>query len=180
MRVVLLGGGVIGQMLARLSALAGATAVVMVTRQAARRALAERSGAAASYDPGLGDVVTALTRAGGPCPGGADVVFECAGVAETFEQSIALARRGGTAVIVGVAAADAVARVRPFDLFAKELRLVGSYLNPLTHGRAVELAASRKLDLDSLITGSAVLEEAPALLAASPAAGSVKTLVVPH
>jgi threonine dehydrogenase-like Zn-dependent dehydrogenase len=179
MRVVVLGGGVIGQMLARLATLAGATTVVMVTRQAARRALAERSGATGSYDPGLGDVVATLTGPGGPCPGGVDIVFECAGVVETFEQGIALARKGGTVVIVGVAPADAVARIRPFDLFAKELRLVGSYLNPLTHGRAVELAASGTLDLDTLITGSVSLEDVPALLAAPPAAGMVKTLVIP-
>ncbi|HVC81968.1 MAG TPA: alcohol dehydrogenase catalytic domain-containing protein [Chloroflexota bacterium] len=177
-RVVVLGGGVIGQMLVRLATLAGAT-VVMVTRQAGRRALAERSGAAASYDPGLGDLVTAVAGAGGLCPGGADVVFECAGVVETFEQAIALARKGGTVVIVGVAPADAVARVRPFDLFAKELRLMGSYLNPLTHGRAVELAASGKLDLASLITGLVGLEETPALLESPPAPDTVKILVLP-
>ena len=179
MRVVVLGGGVIGQMLVRLAALAGAAIVVMVTRQAARRALAERSGATASYDPGVGDVVTAVAGPGGSCPGGADVVFECAGVVETFEQAIALARRGGTVLIVGVAPADAEARVRPFDLFAKELRLLGSYLNPVTHGRAVELAASGKLDLGSLITGQASLEETPTLLAAPPAPGTVKTLIIP-
>jgi len=179
MRVVVLGGGVIGQMLARLATFAGAATVVLVTRQATRRALAERSGATASYDPGLGDLVTAVAGPGGSCPGGADVVFECAGVVETFEQGIALARRGGTVVIVGVAPADAVARVRPFDLFAKELRLVGSYLNPLTHGRAVELAASGKLDLASLITGLVGLEETPALLESPPAPDAVKILVLP-
>jgi len=179
MRVVVLGGGVIGQMMARLADLAGAASVVMVTRQGSRRALAEQSGATASYDPVVGDVVTALTGAGGPCPGGADLVFECAGVVETFEQGIALARRGGTVVIVGVAPSDAVARVRPYDIFAKELRLIGSYLNPLTYGRAVELAASGRLALESLITGTVSLDDAPAILAAPPAPGTVKTIVIP-
>jgi L-iditol 2-dehydrogenase len=179
MRVVVFGGGVIGQIMVQLAALAGAIAVVLVTRQAERRTLALRLGATAAYDPQSGDVRAALTGPGGLVPGGADVVLECAGVVETFEQSLAVARRGGTMVVIGVPPPDTVAAVRPYDLFARELRLIGSYLNPLTHGRAVELAASGRLDLTSLITSEHGLDQLPALLAAPPRPGQVKEIIIP-
>jgi len=115
---------------------------------------------------------------GGLAPGGADVVLECAGTVETFEQSIALARRGGTALVFGVAPQTAAARVSPFDVFARELRILGSYLNPHTHGRAIELAASGRLTLDPLITHRIGLAAIPAVLAAPPARGEVKSMVV--
>jgi len=45
-RVVILGGGVIGQLMAQLARLAEATTVVLVTRQESRRRLAEELGGA--------------------------------------------------------------------------------------------------------------------------------------
>ncbi len=179
MSVAVLGGGVIGQLMVQLARLAGATSIVLITRQASRRALAERLGATATVDPHAGDVVDAITGPGGAAPGGVDVALECAGTVETFEQSIALARRGGTVLIFGVTPQDERARISPFDVFARELRILGSYLNPLTHGRAVALAASGRLDLDALITRRLSLDEIPAALAAPPAPGEVKSIVLP-
>ncbi len=171
MRVAIFGGGVIGQIMVQLSALSGAVSTTLITRQAERRALAERLGATASFDPNADDAPAAA--------GGADVVFECAGVVETFEKSMATARRGGTIVVVGVAPRDAVSAIRPYDLFARELRILGSFLNPLTHGRAVELAASGRLDLASLITSELPLDQAPALLGGPPRPGQVKEMIIP-
>ncbi len=178
MGVVVLGGGIIGQLMAQLARLAGATTVVMVTRQESRRRLAAEHGATATLDPRAGDVVTRVAGdVGGLLPGGADVVLECAGTVETFEQGIALARRGGTVLVFGVALRTASARVSPFDIFARELRILGSYLNPHTHGRAVELVASGRLALTPLITHRIALDEVPAVLAAPPRQGEVKTVV---
>ena len=58
--VVVLGGGVIGQLLVQLAYLVGATTIVLVTRQRARRALAEGLGATVSVDPTVSDVVRGL------------------------------------------------------------------------------------------------------------------------
>jgi len=179
--VVVLGGGVIGQMMVQLARLAGATTIMLVTRQESRRRLAEELGATATLDPrgGDGDIVALIAgEPGGLAPGGVDVVLECAGTIETFEQSIALARRGGTALVFGVSPQTAAARVSPFDVFARELRILGSYLNPHTHGRAVELAASGRFALDPLITHRIGLATIPTVLAAPPAPGEVKSMVV--
>ena len=177
--VAVLGGGVIGQLMVQLAVLAGATDVVLVTRQPVRRALAERLGATVTFDPRKVDPVDAITGPAGVAPGGVDVSIECVGSGETFQQAVGLARRGGTVVIVGVAPESEEARISPYDVFARELRIVGSYLNPLTHGRAVDLVASGRLALDPLITRRLSLDDVPAALASPPETGEIKAIVLP-
>jgi threonine dehydrogenase-like Zn-dependent dehydrogenase len=178
MSVAVLGGGVIGQLMVQLARLAGATSVVLITRQAGRRTLAETLGATDTVDPQAADVVVAVAGPAGLAPGGVDVVLECVGTAEVFEQSVALAGRGGTVLIFGVAPQEERASISPFDVFARELHIVGSYLNPLTHGRAVDLVASGRLMLDPLITHQLTLDEMPAILTSPPRPGEVKAMFV--
>lgn len=175
---VVLGGGVIGQLLAQLARLAGAR-VILATRQREKRDLAEALGAAASVDPSAVDLVNAVAGPSGLSPGGVDVAFEAAGVAETFPLALGSVRRGGTVVVVGAAPKYARVDVSPFDIFERELRVVGSHLNPLTHGRAVELAASGQLSLASLVTRTVGLDEVPGLLTSAPDRGEIKVHVVP-
>ncbi|MEV8878961.1 zinc-dependent alcohol dehydrogenase family protein [Mesorhizobium ciceri] len=178
--VVVLGGGVIGLLTVQLARLAGATTITLSTRQASRRALAEDLGATATIDPTATDVIDAIAGPAGLAPGGVDVVFECAGARETVEQSMRLARAGGTVVIVGVTPQGMKAEFEPFDLLFRELKVLGSFLNPYTHRRAAELIASGAVEIDRLISRQVSLEEAPAVIANPPAPGEVKVLVVPR
>ncbi len=177
--VAVLGGGVIGLLTVQLARLAGARTIILSTRQASRRALARDLGAAATVDPTAADVIDAIAGPTGLAPGGVDVVFECAGVRETVEQSMRLARAGGTIVIVGVTPQGMKAEFEPFNLLFRELRVLGSFLNPYTHRRAAELIASGAIEIDRLISRQVPLEDAPAVIANPPAPGEVKVLVVP-
>jgi L-iditol 2-dehydrogenase len=174
--VAVLGGGVIGQLLCQLARLAGGD-VILVTRQAGKRALAESLGATASVDPAISDVVEAISGSSGLVPGGVDVAFEAAGVEATLLQAIAVVRRAGRVVIVGAAPNSITVPISPFDLFARELLVVGSYLNPLTHGRAVQLVASGALDLEPLISKTIDLRDVPDMLSHPPATGEIKVQV---
>ncbi|MER9302751.1 zinc-dependent alcohol dehydrogenase family protein [Mesorhizobium sp. M0293] len=177
---VVLGGGVIGLLTVQLARLAGATTVILSTRQASRRALAEDLGATATVDPSATDVIDAIAGPAGLVPGGVDVVFECAGVRETVEQSMRMARAGGTVVIVGVTPQGMKAEFEPFDLLFRELKVLGSFLNPYTHRRAAELIASGTIEIDRLISRQVALEDAAAVIANPQAPGEVKVLVVPR
>ena len=170
--VLILGGGVIGLLMVQLALLVGAGTVVLSTRQAPRRRLALELGATHAVDPVGGDAafVAAL-------PFGADVVVECAGVPETFEQSLRLARRGGTVVVFGVVAQGETAIVLPFDLLTRELRLESAWLNPLTLPRAAELIASGALSLDCLVTRTIGLDEVPEAIGRSPELGEIKLVM---
>ena len=79
--VVVLGGGLIGLLAVQLARLGGATRVVLVTRSAEKRALAETLGATASVDPRSGDVEALIRGEKGLLPGGADTVIEARGSA---------------------------------------------------------------------------------------------------
>lgn len=177
--VAVLGGGVIGLLTVQLARLAGASTIVLSTRQASRRSLAEQLGATATIDPGAVDPVDAIAGPGGLAPGGVDVLLECAGVRETVEQSLRLARAGGTVVIVGVVPKGMTVNIEPFDLLFRELKVLGSFLNPFTHERAARLVASGAIEIDRLISRKVSLEEAAQVIANPPMPGEVKVLVVP-
>lgn len=177
--VAVLGGGVIGLLTVQLARLAGAATIILSTRQASRRALAEELGATATIDPGAGDPMEAIAGPTGLAPGGVDVVLECAGVRDTVEQSLRMAKAGGTIVIVGVVPQGMKVEIEPFDLLFRELKILGSFLNPFTHGRAAQLIASGAIEIDKLISKQVSLAEAPRVIANPPEPGEVKVLVVP-
>jgi len=177
--VAVIGGGVMGQLLVQLARLAGATTVVLATRQAARRALAESLGATATVDPSAGSTGVAIAGQRGVVPGGVDVVFEAAGAEGTLADAIASVRPAGTVVVVGAAPRQLTTRINPFDIFARELRILGSHLNPFTHERAARLVASGALQLQPLITRAIDLAELPARLQRGPEPGEIKTIAVP-
>jgi 2-desacetyl-2-hydroxyethyl bacteriochlorophyllide A dehydrogenase len=175
-RVAIIGGGVIGLLMVELVKREGAGEIVLSTRQAARRALALELGATHSVDPsadGGTGVLLALA------PEGYDVVIECAGTGETFLQSMAIARKGGTVVPFGVVPQDERVMISPFDLLTRELRVEPAWLNPRTLNRAAELIASGALSLDRLVTRTIGLGEVPAAIGAPPAPGEIKVIAVP-
>jgi 2-desacetyl-2-hydroxyethyl bacteriochlorophyllide A dehydrogenase len=177
--VIVLGGGVIGLLVVQLARLAGATSVVLVTRSAEKRRLAETLGATATADPGDGDIVRRLTSPDGMLPGGADVVIECAGVAQTIEQAPSLARRGGTVVILGVLPQGIKTTIEPFDLLFREIRLIGSFINPFTHRRAAELIASGIIKVEPLISRRIGMSEAVEAITNPARPGEIRALVIP-
>jgi L-iditol 2-dehydrogenase len=176
--VVVLGGGVIGLLVVQLAKLAGAASVVLSTRQAAKRRLAEEVGATGSIDPSAGDFFNRMTGPDGLLPGGADVVIECAGVVETVQQSFQLARPGGTIIILGVMPQGVSVQMEPFDLLFRELKVFGSFINPFTHKRAADLVSSGAIELDKLISRQVGLEELPGIIANPAGPGDVKTMYV--
>ncbi|WP_429815278.1 zinc-dependent alcohol dehydrogenase family protein [Ensifer sp. B1-9] len=176
--VVVLGGGVIGLLVVQLARLAGATTVILSTRQAEKRRLAEEVGATATVDPSA-DTVERIAGKDGLVPGGVDVVIECAGVAETVRQSTRLAKAGGTVVILGVMPQGETVEIEPFDILFRELRVLGSFINPFVHRRAADLVASGVIEIDKLISRRVTLDEAAGVISRPPAAGEVKVLVIP-
>jgi L-iditol 2-dehydrogenase len=169
-RVLVIGGGVIGLLALQLAHLAGAE-VMLLTRNAAKQALGRSLGAdltAASED-----------EARGLWPGGADLVVECAGVAETVIQSPRLARAGGRVVVLGVLPGGLTVPIEPFDLLFREVQLHFSFLNPFTQSRAARMIADGRISVAPLVTRRITLAEAAGVIANPPPAGEVRAIVVP-
>jgi threonine dehydrogenase-like Zn-dependent dehydrogenase len=84
---------------------------------------------------------------------GADVVFEVVGAIPTYHQAVEMVRKGGTLVAYGAAPADKVMNIKPFDIFSKELTIVGSYAG--TYGtwvKAIELISSKRFKPNDIIS----------------------------
>ncbi|NJN51181.1 MAG: zinc-binding dehydrogenase [Gammaproteobacteria bacterium] len=158
---------------------AGAGRVILIEPQARRREFARAVGADVVIDPReVGDLAAAVNTALGQ--DGADVVFECAGIAATINQSVALARRGGVVSLVGVA--NQAAEIQPAQWLIKEVRLTSS----LAYQRE-EFAMTQALVADGRIrcqplhtstVGLADLPKAFAGLASNPE--EIKILVDPR
>lgn len=174
--VAIFGGGVIGLLMVQLCRLAGATSVILSTRQQPRRNLALTLGATHVIDPSQADVVDQIRSI---APDGVHVALECAGVPQTFTQSIEAVCRGGAVVVFGVMPQGQAVSVMPFDLLVNEIRLEGAYLNPLTHARAAAMVANGTLALNPLVSRTVPLSEVPSIIARAPAHGEIKIVARP-
>lgn len=149
-RVLVTGGGTIGQLMALAARAFGASQVVMSDIAAYPRKLAVTLGADAALDARDADFEqqsTALSQ------GGFDFVFEASGSPHALAQAIAAAERGATIVQVGTLPTPVTAPLN--SIMAKELNFIGSFRFANVFATALDLAVSRKVSLTALI--SAVL-----------------------
>jgi threonine dehydrogenase-like Zn-dependent dehydrogenase len=108
------------------------------------------------------------------------VVIESAGRKETAEIAPKLARRGGTVLQFGVVSPDKMITLAPYDIFYRELKIVGSFVNPFTHARAVDMIASKQVDVLPLISHRFALMDVSEALSAAQSRDAVKVLILPQ
>ena len=176
--VIVLGAGPIGLLVQQCAVAAGAGAVVVVEPEPNRAKLAAQLGASAVVDPGDEEFAAKVRAVVGPL--GADVVFECAGVPATIDQSVSLVKRGGVVSLVGVATLPA--QIAPAAWLAREVRVVASlgYLHD-EFDVAMQLVEDGRLKLGPLLSATVGLDDLESafqrLLSGD---GSVKILVDPR
>jgi len=175
-RVAVVGAGTIGLMLLQLARRAGATRILVSEPSPAKREIAQRLGADVLVDPLHEDVQTAARAMSGGR--GVDVALEAVGARQTVMDAIALPRRGGTVVLMGVASPTTEVPLRPFDLFERELTIKSAYIREFEFQRTVELLPY--LELQSLITDRFPLSSAPAAVENVKAGRCIKTVVEPR
>jgi len=137
--VLVIGAGPIGLMAAELAQLGRAGRVTIAELNESRAAFAGKLG----YEV-LDSSVIAKGRA--------HVVLESAGAPAAMRQAVDAARSGGTFVWMGVVSPETELPIRPYELFRRELRILGSFTNPFTMGRALALLQSANFRWQPLIT----------------------------
>jgi Zn-dependent alcohol dehydrogenase len=97
--------------------------------------------------------------------GGPDYAFECVGSGALAEFAYKSIKRGGKAVIVGVARATEATSFKPMTMVFEEKTLQGSYFGScvprVDFPRMLQLYMAGKLKLDELITKRYSIDEAP-------------------
>src|SRR5437870_1385885 len=147
--VAVLGPGPIGLMAIQLVKALGATRVILTGTRESRLALGRQLGADIVVDSRKSDPVAAVMDATQGTA--ADLVIDCAGADETFDQSIKMAKSGGKILLVGFyhgpVTADVSHAVRRNVTIYTERGEGGTSV-----GRALSLLAAGRLTAKPLIT----------------------------
>ena len=155
--VTIIGGGQMGQILLQLAKNAGASKLIMITRSQWKLDLAKSFGATHLISAKKENVTESIMDITNGL--GCDVVIEAVGSPRTVEQAFNLAKKSGRVVIFGFSPEKEKATFVPFDLLSKELSILGSWVNPYTFSRAIEIIASHQINLDPIISKKLNLDE---------------------
>jgi S-(hydroxymethyl)glutathione dehydrogenase / alcohol dehydrogenase len=165
--VAVIGAGGVGLNVVQGAALAGASRIIAIDREAAPLAVASSMGATDVLQPTgkTSEAVRALTNGRG-----ADFVFDTVGTPATLTDAITSARKGGTIVITGLSRLDAQGAVRLYPFVMQEKRLIGSVYgsgNPLIDiEHLVNQFLDGRLKLNELTTRTYRLDQVNDALAA--------------
>ena len=145
---VVLGAGIIGLCAVQVLKAMGVERVLVSGRRSARLSAARACGADLVVDAAAEDVLQAVREATSGM--GADLIVECTGSQETFDQAVEMAHGGGKIMLVGVY--EKPLTWDPLPVISKNLTLVGC-LGGNFPG-AIELLQSGKVTTRSLVTHS--------------------------
>jgi alcohol dehydrogenase len=158
--VVVIGLGGVG-LAAVLGAIAsGASQIVAVDVAEDKLVLALSMGATAVVNARDADAIEQVRAITG---GGADFVFEFAGVAVALENAYRMTKRGGTTITAGLPPPDANLALNIVSLVAEERTVKGSYIGTCVPvrdiPRYVALYTAGRLPVDRLMSGSIPLSK---------------------
>jgi L-iditol 2-dehydrogenase len=148
---LVIGAGMIGTLVVQALRVAGASHIFAADPDASRREGAGRSGAHTLINPGIDagseDTAAAVLR---KYAGGVDHVFEAVGVGPTVKTAVAAVRKGGTVTLVGNIAKEVELPLQA--VVTRQIRLQGSAASAGEYSRAIELLASKEIDVGPLIS----------------------------
>jgi Zn-dependent alcohol dehydrogenase len=177
--VAVFGCGGVGLSVVQGARIAGAERIIAIDTLQAKLDMARKFGATETVLTEKEDVVKFLkkTTSGGP-----DYAFECVGSGELAGAAYRAIRRGGLAVVVGVAKPSDSTAVRTMTLPFEEKTLTGSYFGScvprVDFPRMLALYMAGRLKLEELITQRYSIDEAPRAFADMEAGKNARGVIV--
>jgi L-iditol 2-dehydrogenase len=154
--VLITGAGPIGLMIMEAARAAGATDVIVTDVVEKKVEFARERGADRAVDVSEEDLTEAVSAYTGGV--GADVVVEASGAVPSIQSTLDVVRRGGTVVLVGLAA-EAEVPFDVLDIIDNELDVHGSFRYKNTYAAAVDLLADGVVDVEGIIDFESSLDE---------------------
>ncbi|MCS7242202.1 MAG: zinc-dependent alcohol dehydrogenase family protein [Candidatus Caldatribacterium sp.] len=153
-KVLIFGAGPIGLLLLSLFRVSGASQVVVVDISEKKLELAMKRGAS--------DALLADGKEGKRlkeiAPFGFEVVVDATGVPEVMEKALGYVEPDGTFLLFGVAPRGASMRLEPYEVFRRDLRIVGSFAVKKTMQYALNLLGSGAVAVRDLVSSQYPLE----------------------
>jgi len=148
-KILVLGAGPIGNLVAQAAGGMGAAAVMITDLSEYRLRIARECGIEYCINSETEEIGNAIAKYFGPDK--ADVILECAGANATISQAISHARKGSDIIVVSVFADKAA-----IDLGLvqdRELRIIGTLMyRQADYEKAIELFKNHKIQWEPLIT----------------------------
>jgi Zn-dependent alcohol dehydrogenase len=161
--VAVFGCGGVGLNVIQGARIAGADRIIAIDTMESKVEMGRSFGATDTLVIKVGEDPTKLLKK--LTGGGPDYAFECVGNGELAAAAYKAIRRGGLAVVVGVAKASDSTSIRTMTLPFEEKTLTGSYFGSsvprIDFPRMLALYTGGKLKLDELITRRYSIAEAP-------------------
>ncbi|MET0921446.1 MAG: Zn-dependent alcohol dehydrogenase [Acidimicrobiia bacterium] len=178
--VTVIGCGGVGQSVIQGARIAGASQIYAVDPVKMKRTTAEQFGATDLIDPADGDIVEQIKeRTQGR---GTDYAFEVIGLPETIVQAYTVARRGGTAVVVGMPAADSTVTLPGMSMFFDGKRMLGCVYGSAQvrrdFPRFVRLIEAGRLDVGAMVSRQIHLHEVNDAFRAMEAGEVIRSVIV--
>jgi L-iditol 2-dehydrogenase len=156
--VAIIGAGPIGLLHLLTVKKMGAEKAIAIDLVEERLDFAEKLGADEIINAGKVDVAERVRQLTGGY--GADVAIEAIGLPSTWEQALKLVRKGGTVLEFGGCPPGIEIKVNAEMLHYGEITVLGTFhTTPLHFRKALNLIASRTVDVRSLITKRMELEK---------------------
>lgn len=154
--VLIAGAGTIGLMHLLITKRRGAASVTMIDLKESQLQLSKSIGAESVFvsTPDIAQTLKAQT------PAGFDVIIDATGVPRVIEAFIPLLAETGTFLFFGACATDSIIKVNPFEVYYKDVKLIGSYALQKTMQQSLDMLRGG-LDLSPLIGRIISIDEMP-------------------
>jgi len=156
--VLQFGAGPTGLLLAQLLRHGGAAEIVIADLSPAKLALAETYAGAKTLLVRRDDPQAHLREITALHPRGYNIVVDATGVSRVAESLPQFARFGGKVVFYGVCPEEERIQLSPYDVFRRELKILGSFSQAHTFDRATRLVNAGVVQVKGMVTHAFPLE----------------------
>lgn len=170
------GAGTIGLTMLQLVRHSGAGQVVSVDTKAEKLSLAKKLGATATVP--AGERADATLRELSEL--GFDVVIDCTGVPSVVEHMFTHVRDEGTLLFFGVNPTEATIKLSPYDVYKKDLTILGSFALRYTFHQAIDLLENGAVDVAPLLSTRLPIERFPEALQLAGSGDALKVQIQPQ
>jgi D-arabinitol dehydrogenase (NADP+) len=175
--VLVFGAGPTGLLLAQLLLHGGAARLTVAAPSPHKLELAAAFGVDETVQIGRGELAGGGPRLRQLAPSGFDVVVEATGSPAVLAECTGLTRVGGTVLVYGMAEAADRVPFSPYDIFARELTIKGSFAQTHCFDRALLALRTGRVRTEGIVTDVLDLPRFDQALAAVADPASVKAVV---
>ena len=178
--VLLYGAGPAGLILAQMIKDCGASRLVVAAPTKSKLDLAANLAADHTVTVSRSDESTGFDEIESLAPMGYDIIFDATGSAGVTSRCPGVTKSGGKVVVFGVPDEKAMISVSPYDIYRREISLIGSFAQVLCFPRALGFLSSGAVQVKPLITHKFPLDSyAEALAVMSDDRHALKIIIEP-